>query len=425
MAGEPGPPGPGREAEEPGEWLRGRDKLGWNFELHRIRSLCEELGRPQERFGSIHVVGSNGKSSVAQMTAALLAEHGLATGTYLSPHLRSWAERIRIGGAEIGPAEFSAAIEQVAEAVASVERELGPQDRVTQFEAATAAAFLAFADAGVDVAVVEAGLGGRLDATNVIPSRVTALTSVALEHTEYLGETEEEIATEKLAVLREGTTLVTGPLSEPVMALARATAAERGASFVEVPEAAEGAPAAVLGAYQRRNFAVAIAAAAAYLEDTPNRESIERAGATASRLPARLEWIDGDPPLILDAAHNAAGVEAVVESLPELTGGRPVVAVLAALAEKPATDVCAPLARACEAIICSEIPPSALEGVGRPGARSHPAGELARACVDAGGEAEAVADPSAALERARELARDRGGIVLVLGSFYLLSTLRG
>ena len=115
----------------------------------------------------------------------------------------------------------------------------------------------------------------------------------------------------------------------------------------------------------------------------------------------------------------------MVESLPELARGRPVFAVLAALADKPAAELTAPLVGACENVICTEIPPEALEGVGRPGARSHPAVELTRACADAGGAAEAIADPRAALERARELARDAGGVVLVLGSFYLLSVIRG
>jgi dihydrofolate synthase / folylpolyglutamate synthase len=144
---------------------------------------------PQHRFASIHVVGTNGKSSVAQMTAAILEAHGLRTGACLSPHLSRWSERVQIGGEEIGAEAFRNAVLRTAETAAAVNRSLGSGEELTQFEVATAAAFLALADAAVDVAVVEAGLGGRLDATNVIPSRLTVLTTVGLDHTEWLGET--------------------------------------------------------------------------------------------------------------------------------------------------------------------------------------------------------------------------------------------
>ena len=168
---------------------------------------------PQRRFASIHVVGTNGKSSVTELAAALLEANGTSTGAYLSPHDERWSQRVLLGGAEIARAEFAEAVARVAEAMPAAERGLEEGDAVTQFEAATAAAFVAFAAAGVEVAVVEAGLGGRLDATNVLPSRVTALTSIGLEHTEYLGETELEIAAEKLAVLSDHSVLVAGERS--------------------------------------------------------------------------------------------------------------------------------------------------------------------------------------------------------------------
>jgi len=410
--------------EDPSGWLSGLDLIGWKFGLERIRRVCDLLGMPQNRFGSIHVVGSNGKSSVAAMTAALLGEHGLSTGTYLSPHLRRWSERIRLGGEEIGAAEFGEAVGLVAEAVTATERGLEAGERVTQFEAGTATAFLALARARVDVGVIEAGLGGRLDATNVIPSKVTALTSIALEHTDLLGETEAEIAAEKLAVLRPHSTLVVGEVSPEVAELAEATARERSAPIVRAGAEADGVPGAVAGAYPRRNFAVAMAAAEAYLGRELDPAAVERAAGRSS-LPARLEAAGGDPPLFLDAAHNPAGVEAVVESLPELAGGAPVVAVLAALSEKPVDELCAPLAAACEVVVCTEIPPAALAGVGRPGARAHPAADLAAACERGGGEAVAEPDPERALERARALAAERGGVVLAVGSFYLLGLIRG
>jgi dihydrofolate synthase/folylpolyglutamate synthase len=403
-------------------WLAGLDQIGWNFGLERIRRLCDVLGMPQRRYASIHVVGSNGKSSVAQIAAALLEADGIRTGTYLSPHLTRWSERVHIGGREIPPREFETAVARTREAAAIAERGFADGERVTQFEAATAAAFQAFAEARVQVAVVEAGLGGRLDATNVIPSRVAVLTSVSLEHTDLLGETEEEIAAEKLAVVRDHSTLVVGRVSEKVMSLAERTAAERGATLVAVPDAGAEVPRSLVGGYPRRNFAVALAAAEAFTGRAPAPDSVERVAA-ALRLPARLEVREGEPPLILDAAHNPEGIGAVVESLPELTGGRPPVAVLAALADKPLEGI-ARLARACAAVVCTEIPPARLEGVGRPGARGHPAADLAAACEAAGGRAEAVPDPDRALDRARELAGEEDRAVLVTGSFYLLAALR-
>src|SRR5919204_299472 len=190
-------------------YLASLEPFGWRFGLDRIRRLVSALGMPQHRFASIHVVGTNGKSSVASMSAALLEAHGFSAGAYLSPHADRWSQRVELRGAEIGGDEFAAAVERVAAAVEPVNRALDPDDSVTQFEAMTAAAFVALARAGVEFGVIEAGLGGRLDATNVIPSRVTALTSVGLDHTEWLGDTVEQIAAEKLAVLRDHTELLT------------------------------------------------------------------------------------------------------------------------------------------------------------------------------------------------------------------------
>ncbi|HEU4906712.1 MAG TPA: Mur ligase family protein, partial [Solirubrobacterales bacterium] len=196
-----------------------------------MRTLSALLGLPQHRFASVHVVGTNGKSSVARMVAALLEAHGVPAGACVSPHTARWSERVLVGGREIDPAEFAAAVEAAAEAAEAVNRGLEQGEAVTQFELATAAAFLALARARVGAAAIEAGLGGRLDATNTIPSKVTVLTSIGRDHTEWLGESEEEIAVEKLAVLRDQTTLVLGRVNPAVAALAERTAAARGADL--------------------------------------------------------------------------------------------------------------------------------------------------------------------------------------------------
>ena len=159
------------------------------FGLERMRRLMTVLGSPQERFSAIHVVGTNGKSSTVRMCAALLEAHGVRTGAFLSPHLTSFAERIRIGDADLGADAFAAAVQRAAAAAAKVDRTLEPGDRVTQFELLTAAAFSELAREGVEVAVVEAGLGGRHDATNVLGAPVVVLTNVGLEHTRWLGPT--------------------------------------------------------------------------------------------------------------------------------------------------------------------------------------------------------------------------------------------
>jgi len=204
------------------------------FGLERIKALLAELGNPQLRYPSIHVVGTNGKSTVTRTIEELLAQSGLKVGAYLSPHVRGWSERIRVHGDE---ADFDPAIRRVrveAEAIGA-----------TQFELLTAAALAAFAAAEVDVAAVEAGLGGRYDATNVLRSPVQVLTNVSLEHTEVLGTTREAIAAEKLAVVQPGATVV---LTEPEW---EQLARENGAAGVVVTA--------------RSNLAVGLAAAEAFL----------------------------------------------------------------------------------------------------------------------------------------------------------------
>jgi dihydrofolate synthase/folylpolyglutamate synthase len=353
------------------------------------------------------------------MTAALLEAHGRTAGVYLSPHTERWSERVRVGGAEIGGDKFGAAVERTAQSVEVVNRSLEEGESITQFEAATAAAFVALAQSGVEFGVIEAGLGGRLDATNVLPSLATVLTSVGLEHTEWLGDTEEEIAGEKLAVLRDHSTLVVGELSPAVRSLAEETARERSATLVTAadhdPEVAD---LAVPGAYARRNFTVASAAATAVIGPLdPERVHAVAAGL---ELPGRMEVHAGDPPVVLDAAHNPPGAAALAEALPEAVDGAPVVACLAVLADKDAAGVLAALAPRVELAVCTELPADLLAHAGRPAARSLDAPRLAEAAAAAGIATEIVPEPAAAVERAVAEARARSGAALISGSHYLL-----
>lgn len=425
----------GREAGEvvgfsPEDWLGSLDPIGWRFGLERITALLSALGDPQHEFFSIHVVGTNGKSSVTLMTAAILEAGGRATGCYLSPHADRWSERVEIGGGEIGSEAFARAVSKVAGAVPAVEEGFADDERVTQFEASTAVAFVALAEAGVEVGVIEAGLGGRLDATNVLRSQATVLTSIGLDHTQWLGESETEIAAEKLAVLRPGSTLVLGELSDAVAAQACARAAARGCELIDARESAQTSSATpyraqrgtfAFGApYLRRNLGVAIAAAGVICGELP-REATERA-VEGLHLPGRFE-IDGtDPPVIRDAAHNPDGAAALAEAITaELGLKRPVIACLAVLGDKDTAGIVAALAPVLSAAVCTEIPPERLEGAGRPGTSAVDAEVLARLCEGAGVPAIASGDPAEAIGETLVLARDRGGVALIAGSHYLLS----
>lgn len=385
-----------------------------------MRRLCTLLGMPQNRFASIHVVGTNGKTSVTRMTAALLEAHGVSTGAYLSPHITSWRERVLIRGEPISEEAFTHALERTEQAAEVADRSAGDEGPVTQFELLTAAAFVAFAADRVQYAIIEAGLGGRLDATNVIPSQLTVLTSVGYDHTEWLGETLQEIAAEKVAVLRDHTTLLVGQVPEEVNEVIDREVAVKHAKKLWATSVANN----MVPGYQGRNLALAQAAAGQVLgelDSTALVEFIKRLATREFSIRGRAELVPGDPPAIFDAAHNPDGAIALAEALPDLARGRDVVCCLAVLEGKDATGIVDGLAPACSHFVCTEIPPESIEGSGRPGGRARPALELAALCDRAGVPAEAIGDPIEAWERARQLAKARNGVALAAGSHYLLS----
>ena len=393
-------------------YLLSLELFGMRFGLDRMRRLMTALGHPERRFESLHVVGTNGKSSTVRMIAAILARHGLRTGAYLSPHLISFGERIRIDDRDLAPADFGAAVERAARAAELVDRSAGGEDRVTQFEALTAAAYSELARQDVEVAVIEAGLGGRYDATNVIPSKVQVLTSVGLEHTRWLGPTLTDIAGEKLAVVRDGATLVLGTGLDPaVERVAEQVASEHGAEIVHAG-AEPGVRVGAAGAFQRRNFALARAAAEAFLGDLDERAVA--AAAAEIRVPGRLQEVAQAPLTLLDGAHNPDGMRALAESLPEIVDGHDrLVAVISILDDKDAAGMLAALLPACDAIVCttSQNP------------RALPPPTLKSLATQLGGPAsEIVPEPTRALARAQELA-GRGGVVIVTGSLYLIADL--
>jgi dihydrofolate synthase / folylpolyglutamate synthase len=339
------------------------------FGLERIVALLESLGDPQRRYPAVHVVGTNGKTSTTLMTSALLQAAGLRVGATISPHLRGYAERIQVDGE---PVELAPALDRVRPFA----------EGATQFEIITAAALAEFAAREVDVAVVEAGLGGRLDATNVLDAGVVVLTNVDLEHTEVLGPTRAAIAAEKLAVVSPGSTVVLG---EPEW---ERLARDAGAARVLSGDS---------------NLGLARLAAESFLGAAVSVEAAEEL-----RVPGRLE-LRGERPLELwDGAHNPAGVDYLLERLP----GRRYTLVVSILADKDAERMLRALSRAGDTIVVTTSSnPRALA-----------AEELARLAEPLFERVEVVAEPRAALARARELAGAEGAL-LATGSLYLIADL--
>jgi dihydrofolate synthase/folylpolyglutamate synthase len=386
--------------EQAEEHLLSLELFGMRFGLERMRRLLTALGSPQRRLRAIHVVGTNGKSSTVRMAAAILEAHGVRTGAYLSPHLTSFAERIRIGDEDLSGEAFGAAIQRAAAAAAKVDRTLEGGERVTQFELLTAAAFDELARRGVEVAAVEAGLGGRHDATNALDAEVVVLTNVGLEHTRWLGPTVKDIAREKLAVVKPGATLVVGDVDPALL------------EGVEAPVVrADLAEDWSLGGYQRANFAVARAAAQAL--HGPLEPERVLAAARGISVPGRMQVVGDRPLTLLDGAHNPAGVAALAGALGDVAGSRRLVAVLSILDDKDASGMLRALLGRCEAAVFTAsanrraLPPATLASL---------AGQLGFHA------AHIEPDPHAALERARALAGPDGAVVAT-GSIYLVADL--
>ena len=398
-------------AERAEEHLLTLELFGMRFGLERMRRLLTALGSPQQDFRSIHVVGTNGKSSTARFAAAILEAHGVRSGTFLSPHLTTFAERIRIGDEDLSPEAFGAAIERAAAAADKVNHTLQDGDRVTQFELITAAALAELSAREVAVGVIEAGLGGRHDATNVIAAPVVVLTNVGLEHTRWLGPTISDIAREKLAVVGRGATLVCGDLAPEAESEARATGERQGARLVMVDAAREPAAAvATLPTFQRQNFAVARAAVEALIGSL-DEAAVARAATVA--VPGRFHRLAPSPLTIVDGAHNPSGLAALAGALRDVVGPRRLVAVISILDDKDAPAMLGELLGLCAAAVFTAssnpraLPPATLASL---------AGQIGDV------PAEVEPDPRRALERAQELAGEDGAVVAT-GSIYLAADL--
>ena len=381
------------------------------FNLDLIRVLLMRLGNPEKKIAAVHITGTNGKGSTSAFLTQMLTEGGYKTGLYTSPAMTRITERIRIGLTEIPEAAFAAYAERVraeAEKMAA-DGEGSP----SEFEQVTALAFLYFAEEACDIAVIEAGLGGRLDATNVIPAPLLAIfTPVSFDHMEVLGDTLALIAAEKAGIIKPGTgAVLSAPQEEEVLQVLKGRAAEMGVPFytaglpdIDVPFA---------GSYQRDNASLAAAAVRLLADRFPVSEAAVRRGAETMRWPGRYELLQTDPCVIADGAHNAAGVRTLMESLSGQYPGKRFIFITGVLADKQVDemlDAAAPYAK-----MFFTVTPDSV--------RALPAEALCERLRERGLKAEACESAAAAVRRALDAA-DVSDVICAFGSFYFIGKVR-
>lgn len=403
------------------KWLYSLENMGIKLGLSNVRLLLERLGDPQERFGAVHVAGSNGKGSVSAMTASILRSAGHRTGLYTSPHLVRFNERIKVDGKELPEARMLKMIIEVRQLIES-----GRFPRpLTFFEITTAMAFLHFAESGVEEAVIEVGMGGRLDATNVIKPRCCVLTPIGLEHIGFLGDTVAKIAYEKASILKEGVPTVSSPQlaqalqvmewmarcrSSPLKLMGRdfhgeCTHRDMDGTTVHLP-ALGNVHLKVLGKYQCQNAAVAAQCALELRRqiEVPI-ESIVK-GLEQARWPGRLEVVGRSPLTVLDVTHTPDGAQAMASEL-DMFPGSPRVLVVGMLRDKDAKGAMSALAPLFDQVICtSAVTPRALSPK-----------EMMGACSGLSSHRHAVARVGPAIMKARKMA-GATGFILICGSLY-------
>ncbi len=416
---------------------RSTDYAYLRLDLRPIEALLDGIGRPQDGLSIVHVAGSKGKGSTCLFGEALLMALGERVGTFTSPHLESWTERFRVGGRPIDEATLARAVERVRPIVERLR--IGPQEtRPSFFDATAAVALLVFEEADVDRVMLEVGLGGRLDSTNVVAPVVTCITSIELEHTDKLGDTEALIAGEKAGILKAGVPAIVGHLRPEAMAVVEARARAVGAKLVRLgADDAEAAPSdadrlvtrvgeaaldvelATPGRVAKRNARLAIECVRALA--VHDDAAIAKAAASAfavTRLPGRCEVLPGDPRVVVDAAHTAESSRALAEVLSEMSPDG-VEFVLSVSADKGVDDVLAPLLARADRVTVSRADPR----------RSMPSEALASRVVEVGRrlgrdvEVDVVSDPREACVQARaRLAPAR--MLCVAGSVYMAGIAR-
>ncbi len=400
------------------------------FNLDRMRDLMHLLGDPQETYPVIHIAGTKGKGSVAALCASALHAAGYRVGLYTSPHLQDFAERMQVDGAPIPHAGLAALVDEIKSDVAQV-------PYITTFELTTALAFLHFARQNVDAAVLEVGLGGRLDATNIVTPRVSVITSLSLDHTAVLGDTLTDISGEKAGIIKPGRPVVSAPQDDEALVVLERIAAERRAplilvgrdlAFTSLDHSLDGQHVRVstpgdepvilgiplLGSHQAENAAVAYAALQVFQREGLLLETAHiQKGFAQAKWPGRFEVVRSNPPLVLDSAHNRYSAGKLRQTLDEYFPGWPVILIFGASEDKNVADMLTELAPRLERVVLTQAEhPRALEPE-----------KLLLLAEQAGVEAEAVMPVEAAVVRALELAGQRA-LVLSAGSIFVTAAVR-
>ena len=413
------------------------------FDLHNIRAICKRMDHPERKFRSAHIAGTNGKGSTAAMLASILQAAGLRCGLYTSPHLLRINERIRLDGADISDEEFAASFTRVLAVIEELLASGTLAAHPTYFECVTAMAFDFFAHAGAEIAVVEVGLGGRLDSTNVIRPEVAVITQIDFDHENFLGHSIEEIAAEKAGIIKHGTLVVSAAENPAAREVIRRRAAEQAAHLVEIDEASRVSevraedgryrfqlawaddlgpkPAhemeirlPLAGRFQVRN-AVTAAVAARLLAARGfaiSDDAIVR-GIESVRWPGRLERVQERPAVYLDGSHNPAGAREVLAFWREHLAGRRIHLIYGAMRDKAIDEVAGLFFPQATTVILTQSPQP----------RSLSAEALAEMTSHLAETVEVIREPGAALERALDIA-EADDVIFATGSLYLVGDLR-
>lgn len=406
--------------------------------LHRIQALCEAINHPELTIPAIHVTGTNGKTSTAHIATSILSATGLSVGTYTSPHLESVTERISLSGAPIEEEVFAEMFDHLRPYMALVEARLG--EKLTYFEVMTALFYFWAAEAPVDALVVEVGLGGRWDATNVIHAPVSIITNVGLDHTSMLGEDRTSIAGEKAGIIKAGARVVTGVRAPDALAVIEHEVADVGASlyrlghdidvlgdqvafggrYVSLKTTAgvfEGMFLPLHGAHQVVNAALALEAVGAFLPAQELSQEVVAEGLANVVVRGRVETVkqatESSAPVVLDVAHNPEGMSALVGTLIEAFAFERIIFVVGILGDKDFVGMLTELSRVSSSLILTE---AASE-------RSRPPAELAVAAEALGLDARIESDVTAAVGSAMQIA-DPGDLICVTGSHYIVGEAR-
>ena len=408
------------------EFLSSVSWQGSRLGLERMERFMELLGHPEEKTKFIHVSGTNGKGSLTALVSSVLTAAGYRTGVYTSPHLVSYCERMVIDGEEISEADLFALAEKVKPAVEQME------DKPTEFELLTSMALLYFAERGCDAVLLEVGLGGRLDATNIIPTPEAAvIMNIGLDHTGILGDTLEKIAGEKAGIVKESCAVVTYPGEPGVEAVYDRVCREKHAlwrktdlnrmTFIREDLFGqtflwdgEEYTVRLLGEHQRSNAAVALETLEVLREKGWNiSDEAIRAGLESARWPARLEVLGREPLFILDGAHNGQCAKALADSLNSLLPGKKLVFLTGVLADKDYRDIMALMMPMAKEFFC--LTPFS--------DRALPAAELTARITEWGGKATCCETVEGGIEKALASA-GKDGAVVSFGSLYLAGAVR-